>query len=107
MKAVTDNNCQKEQIVAYLDGELAGGELEVFEQHLSGCETCRADLRSHQLLLCELDAALAQDNKVLPSAEFARPLDWGCRASRYVGSAIAGGSFYREAVGAFRLSSFS
>jgi len=69
---VTDNYCQKEQIVAYLDGELAGESLAVFEQHLKGCESCRADLRSHQLLLCELDAALAQDRKGLPSAEFAR-----------------------------------
>jgi hypothetical protein len=66
------DRCQKEQIVAYIDGELDGSALEEFEQHLAGCDECRHDLRTQQMFLCELDAAMASSPVVPAPANFAR-----------------------------------
>ena len=66
------DRCQKEQIVAYIDGELGGSAMEEFEQHLSGCDECREDLRTQQVFLCELDAAMSSSPVVPAPANFAR-----------------------------------
>ena len=34
---ITNNGCDREDIAAYLDGELAGAELTSFETHLKSC----------------------------------------------------------------------
>ncbi|HZE68615.1 MAG TPA: zf-HC2 domain-containing protein [Pyrinomonadaceae bacterium] len=64
--------CQQEQIVAYIDGELDASSLDVFEQHLEACESCRAELTDHRLLLCELDAVMGQPPDVSAPANFAQ-----------------------------------
>lgn len=64
--------CKREDIVAYLDGELDGLALTGFEQHVEGCELCRSELRSQRQFFCELDAAIAHDEEVLAPVDFAR-----------------------------------
>src|SRR5215510_867189 len=64
--------CDREQIVAYVDGELDSAAQAVFERHAETCESCRADLRAHRLLICELDAAMAEPSYKKPPRDFAR-----------------------------------
>jgi predicted anti-sigma-YlaC factor YlaD len=54
----SNNQCQRELIAAYLDGELDSSEGTLFEQHMLGCPTCSAELTAQRLFLCELDATL-------------------------------------------------
>lgn len=51
------NECQLEDIAAYLDGELGGEPLRNFEAHLKTCRDCAAELRTQRQLLCTLDVA--------------------------------------------------
>ncbi len=67
-----ENICRREQVVAYVDGELDASAQDHFEQHVTECDSCRADLRSHRMLLCELDAALTHDPDVSAPSDFAR-----------------------------------
>jgi predicted anti-sigma-YlaC factor YlaD len=52
------NQCQVEQIAAYLDGELDASAGALFEDHLQGCSFCNAELNAQRLFVCELDSAL-------------------------------------------------
>jgi len=61
-----DNQCQAEQVAAYLDGELNGAALEDFEAHLKPCASCAAELRTQRQLLCTLDAAFGPRSFELP-----------------------------------------
>ncbi len=51
------NECQLEDVAAYLDGELSGQTAENFEAHLKICSDCAAELRTQRQLLCTLDVA--------------------------------------------------
>lgn len=51
------NECQLEDVAAYLDGELSGEPLQNFEAHLKTCRDCAAELRTQRQLLCTLDMA--------------------------------------------------
>jgi anti-sigma factor RsiW len=64
--------CQQSLIAAYVDGELEDDLRAVFEQHLGGCGLCRAELRAHQLFICELDVAMSQNVDVAVPANFSR-----------------------------------
>ncbi len=57
---ITNNGCEREDIAAYLDGELTGEELTSFETHLKSCHVCAAELRTQRELLCTLDVAFNQ-----------------------------------------------
>jgi predicted anti-sigma-YlaC factor YlaD len=50
--------CQVEDVAAYLDGELSGIALDTFEAHLQQCSDCSSALRVQRQLLCTLDIAL-------------------------------------------------
>ena len=55
---LTNNNgCPREDVAAYLDGEMSGNALENFEEHLKVCTDCAAELRTQRQLLCTLDVA--------------------------------------------------
>jgi len=55
---LTNNNgCPREDVAAYLDGEMNGNALENFEEHLKVCTDCAAELRTQRQLLCTLDVA--------------------------------------------------
>ena len=62
--------CERDLFAAYVDGELDAGLTVLFEQHLEGCEPCRAELRAHRMFVCELDAAMTD------GAEIAVPVDF-------------------------------
>ena len=56
----TDNNiCQSDQIAAFVDDELGPAQRLAFEQHVSICDRCAAELRAHRSFMRELDTALA------------------------------------------------
>src|SRR5437660_4946950 len=67
-----DNTCQREDIAAYLDGELAGEELTSFETHLKSCVACTADLRTQRQLLCTLDVAFNESRRFELPRDFTR-----------------------------------
>ncbi len=61
----TTNNrrsCQRDEIAAYLDGELDTRAGMLFEEHAKECSTCAADLSEQRRLLCALDFALGGDD---------------------------------------------
>src|SRR2546421_10463466 len=57
-RSIEKQDCQLEDVAAYLDGELDGVALETFEAHLKTCLECGAELRAQRQLLCTLDFAL-------------------------------------------------
>jgi anti-sigma factor RsiW len=65
-------NCPGEDVAAYLDGELTGHSLQVFESHLAECSSCAVELRQQRQLLCTLDAAFNSSNQFSLPAEFTR-----------------------------------
>src|SRR6266496_1239815 len=59
MKILTET-CPRDEIAAYLDGELGGSEREEFELHLGVCTECSVQLQEQKRFLCELNLALNQ-----------------------------------------------
>lgn len=72
MKKVEQKICQKNLIAAYVDGELGDVAAAIFEQHVEDCADCRAELRAHRMLVCELDAALAAKVQIPVPADFSK-----------------------------------
>jgi predicted anti-sigma-YlaC factor YlaD len=61
----TTNNrtsCPRDEIAAYLDGELDARAGMIFEEHAKDCSACSADLSEQRRLLCALDFALGSDD---------------------------------------------
>src|SRR2546430_1309338 len=59
MNVTPENNCQLEDVAAYLDGELNSCAQTDFESHVIVCSSCASELRTQRQLLCTLDAAFA------------------------------------------------
>ncbi len=55
--------CPREEIAAYLDGELDGAATIVFEDHVEQCDDCARELRSQRQLLCTLEAAFGKSGR--------------------------------------------
>src|SRR5688572_25801317 len=66
------NICPREEIAAYLDGELRGVALEHFEAHVTECSECASELRSQRQLLCTLDAAFSSSSRIKLPENFTR-----------------------------------
>jgi anti-sigma factor RsiW len=66
------NKCQLEEVAAYLDGELDGSALDCFEQHVTQCLVCAAELRTQRQLLCTLDVAFNNSRGFDLPSDFAR-----------------------------------
>ena len=64
--------CDRDLIPAYVDGELEADVTALFEDHLDQCAACRAELRAHQMFVCELDAALTDTGEIPVPAQFSR-----------------------------------
>jgi predicted anti-sigma-YlaC factor YlaD len=61
--ASRDIDCGRSaETAAYLDGELDGHALSLFEEHLQECRSCAEELREQRRLLCALDFALGADD---------------------------------------------
>lgn len=66
------NECQLEDVAAYLDGELSGESLLNFESHLANCSDCATELRTQRQLLCTLDVAFNDSSAFKLPADFSR-----------------------------------
>lgn len=66
------NICPREEIAAYLDGELSGTALEHFEAHVAECSACAGEMRSQRQLLCTLDAAFGGSSRIELPENFTR-----------------------------------
>ena len=67
-----NSNCRREEIVAYLDGEVDAASLERLEQHFANCEECAAELRVQRRLLQELNFALMDEPAIEMPKNFAQ-----------------------------------
>jgi Putative zinc-finger len=72
MEMVSKDNCQPEQILAYIDGELDASAVDCFEQHITECEVCRTELRQQRVFLCHLDAVMNDTPDVPAPVNFAK-----------------------------------
>lgn len=62
-----NNRCQRgEDIATYLDGEMSGDELTIFENHVRTCKICADELQTQKRLLNELDFAFGSHEESLP-----------------------------------------
>ena len=72
MSLAENNNCPREEIAAYLDGELDGTALAVFDAHVEQCDDCAKELRSQRQLLCTLEAAFGHSGRIHLPENFTR-----------------------------------
>jgi anti-sigma factor RsiW len=72
MSTVLEKSCERNLIVAYVDGELDQKRVQRLEAHLDTCIACRDELRAHRLFVCELDAALTDGTDIPVPADFSR-----------------------------------
>ncbi len=72
MNKAQEKICERNLFAAYVDGELDTGLTLLFEDHLDGCAECRAELRAHRLLVCELDAAMSESAEIPVPVDFSR-----------------------------------
>jgi hypothetical protein len=65
--ATTEKVCPREEIAAYVDGEIPPREELELELHFAACRTCADELNSQKTLLCALDSFRpAKDDIELP-----------------------------------------
>lgn len=62
----TRNECRRDDIAAYVDGELTPGEELELEMHFAVCPDCADELNQQKKLLCALDFALEEKEFELP-----------------------------------------
>jgi|ERR1041385_1053738 anti-sigma factor RsiW len=72
MSLSENKNCPREEIAAYLDGELDGDLATSFEAHVERCSDCAAELRSQRQLLCTLEAAFGTARHIELPENFTR-----------------------------------
>lgn len=68
----SNDNCQAEQIAAYLDGDLDAGAYAALEEHFQNCQSCVSELNAQRLFMCELDATLASTSDLPVPRDFAQ-----------------------------------
>ena len=64
--------CEREDIAAYIEGDLEPTLHRGLEDHLKECESCAAELQAQRLFMCELDSVLASPFDLAVPANFAR-----------------------------------
>jgi anti-sigma factor RsiW len=70
--SINSNNCETENIAAYIDGELESGPRAVLEEHIKRCDRCASELRTQRQFMCELDSALASPFELAVPPNFAQ-----------------------------------
>jgi anti-sigma factor RsiW len=76
-------SCDEKLIAAYIDGELESEHRTAVEIHLEACDDCQAELRAHQMFVCELDSVLTQ-------AQLDVPLDFSRQVAARASSDMRG-----------------
>ncbi len=66
------NICERENIAAYIEGELEPALYLVLEDHLKECAPCAAELQAQRLFMCELDSVLASPFELAVPPDFAQ-----------------------------------
>lgn len=66
------NECEREDVAAYVDGELSGDALERFEAHVAKCSRCADELRVQRELLCTLNSAFGDTGSFAMPRDFTR-----------------------------------
>lgn len=66
------HNCPKDEISAYIDGELTAARERELDLHFSGCATCTRELNLQKQFLCGLNSTLKQEGELSLPADFAR-----------------------------------
>lgn len=61
--AKNESTCSRQQIIAYIDGELSPREEIVLETHLAVCKTCAGELNEQKRLLFALDYVLDENER--------------------------------------------
>lgn len=61
--AKTESVCSRQQIIAYVDGDLSPREEIVLEKHLAVCKTCAEELNEQKKLLLALEFALDENER--------------------------------------------
>lgn len=64
--------CRREEIAAYVDGELDASACTLVEEHVARCGLCAEELKVQQSILRELDSALMEDVFVEMPVNFAQ-----------------------------------
>ncbi len=64
--------CPREEIAAYIDGELEPRRELELEMHFAVCAVCNAELNVQKKLLCALDSALLTEREVTLPADFTK-----------------------------------
>lgn len=67
-----ENLCPRNEIAAYLDGELSPREEMDLELHFTACKKCTAELSEQKKLLCALDFALEEKSNIELPADFTK-----------------------------------
>src|SRR5215471_2124026 len=70
--SLSNNSCPREEIAAYLDGELDCDTAITFEAHVESCQDCAAELCSQRQLLCTLEAAFGTSRHIELPGNFTR-----------------------------------
>lgn len=71
--ATTENLCsERDEIGAYLDGELCSNEELALELHLAGCKNCLAELNAQKRMLFALDSARDEKAEISLPENFAK-----------------------------------
>lgn len=70
----SENECPRDAIAAYVDGELAASEELALEMHLLGCQECSGELNRQKELLRALDFALETEGELELPADFTKTI---------------------------------
>lgn len=71
-ESIDTSSCPRDEIAAYLDGELSSTLADEFEGHVRDCETCSRALREQRQFLASLSASLGEDPGVRLPSNFAK-----------------------------------
>ena len=73
MKDISDTEvCPRDDVAAYVDGELSQQETAAFERHVKGCTGCSSSLRQQRQFLAALSASLESDPAIDLPGDFTR-----------------------------------
>jgi predicted anti-sigma-YlaC factor YlaD len=70
--AKINQDCPREEIALYLDGELTLAEELLLENHLAACQTCRTEINLHKKMFSVLDLAFEGHQEVELPKNFAK-----------------------------------
>ena len=70
--ATTEKVCPREEIAAYIDGEIAPRRELELEMHFAVCRNCASELNLQKKLLCALDTALLPEREVALPKNFTK-----------------------------------